>query len=95
MENKSIFDKTALCALLRDATNEELNEAIAYVQMEQNSRRDRRKIELLNNIRSAIQKAVTGGFEISISTMDDAEEPDCVIHANNWVFTVITLEEDN
>lgn len=88
------FNHGYLCEMLRAANDEQLANVINDVKNIQEQRRVARKSIHITAINNAISAAIKDGYVVSISTMDDLENPDCVIHANNLFCTAITIEEE-
>lgn len=96
-EKHVTFNHGYLCEMLRMASDNELANVINDVQKIQKQRKDARKQLDAIAIKTAIEAAIKDGYIIRFIeqyTNDDDEATFFSIHANNSLFTTITLEED-
>ena len=94
-ESNSIrFNHGHLCEILRAANDTQLQDVIEDVKKEQKRRQEAVRAIAAGKIFNAIREAVKAGLIVSITTTDDFENPDCVIHANNLFLTNVTIENE-
>ena len=96
-EKHATFNHGYLCEMLRMASDNELANVINDVQKIQKQRKDTRKQLHDIAIKNVIDAAIKDGYIVRFIeqyTDDDNEATFFSIHANNSLFTTVTLEED-
>lgn len=91
------FNHGYLCEMLQAARDDELANVINDVQKIQKQRKDFRKQMHAIAIKNAIEAAIKDGYIVKFVEQytDDLDEATIFsIHANNALYTAITLEED-
>lgn len=86
------FNHGQLCQMLRSASDKELANVINDVRKIQEQRKDTRKQTHAAAIKSVIDAAIKDGYAVRFIESD--EETLFTIHANNYLYTNIDLEED-
>ena len=95
--NHVTFNHGYLCEMLRMASDNELANVINDVQKIQKQRKVARKQMHAIAIKNAIDAAIKDGYVVKFVEQytDDLDEATIFgIHANNSLYTAITLEED-
>lgn len=91
------FNHGYLCEMLRAASDNELANVIKDVQKIQEQRKVARKQLHAIAIKNAIEAAIKDGYAVQFNeqyTSISDEATIFSIHANNSLYTTITLEED-